>query len=265
MNNDVLISLDKKLDQLVSLSTSCHEEYSQAVFSDPNNKLSELKKKGLCRVLSGVASTELLEELLLTPLIEAEKNKIRKEYFRIHSQDEERHFQLLSRYLKSSFGFVKTKKTLSDYLFYGFFFPVYVILFKKKPLYTLILIYCFETLSIYFYNHILLVSKREDLNELTKLLELIKKDEMRHIAGIKTQMNIMATMGHPAIGKFGRAFIKTLLNFFILDVSMSKWDFHNRSMRQRMKNLGVDTEKFTSEIKANKKQTMAELNQIFNK
>jgi hypothetical protein len=265
MNQDTITSLENKLKNLIKSSDLCHQEHAHSIFSDQNNKLTDKKVKGLSRMLSGVASTELLEELLLTPLIRYAGTQVRKDYYTSHSLDEDRHYQLLTRYLKVSFNFEKTRKSFSDYLFYGFFFPLYIALFKKKPLYTLVLIYCFETLSIYFYTHVLEVAKRENLDELAALLELIKKDEMRHIAGVKTQMQIMANEGHPPISIRGRWLIKSLLHFFILDVSMSKWDIHNSSMRKRMQSLGVDTIKFTNELKQNKVDTMTELDNIFNR
>lgn len=264
MSQEKIKTLELKLEILINKANSCHQENCNKTFSDKTHRMTEIKLKSLCRVLSGVASTELLEELLLTPLIKKAKNNIRKDYYISHSLDEERHYQLLTRYLKVGFGFVKTKKSLSDYIFYGLFFPLYISIFKGKPLFTLVLIYCFETLSIYFYTHILEVAKKENLAELTSLLELIKKDEMRHIAGIKSQMQIMATEGHPPINFFEKGLIKILLSFFILDVSMSKWDIHNRAMRARMQSLGVNTNQFTSELRQNKTDTMDVLESIFN-
>jgi hypothetical protein len=240
-----MLELEKKLQQLTDIANSVDKGDREKSFVDENaTSIEESRRLGYQRILSGVATTEHLEDLILDPIIKQyTSHQAISEYLKCHKNDEDRHFFMLNRYLKETFTYVKNHKTLSDRIFYDRVFPVVNKIFEMRPIYALVLIRSFEKLSIGFYKSIVKSAKADKLNGMVDLLDHIMKDELRHIAGIESVIKWEAQRGLK-LKKIELPVIKGMLKLLLLDVNMQPYAIHNRSMRERMLAIDVDLELF---------------------
>ncbi len=236
----------KYLDQLIKLSKHSFEvdklakEYSQ----DDSGKVSSDEIQALCKVLSGVATTEKLEDLLISPAICTYKEEAIVNYLEGHALDERRHHDNLSQYLSKTFNFSKDHKSISDYLFYEGIIPFLLKYLKRKPVRIYMLIYFFEKLSLYFYDSVNEFSKKKGLTKLSELIVDIKKDESRHIKG----MSLMIDSEKDVLTNMDKWIFIVIAKIISLDINVSGWAIHNKKMRKSFKTLKINPEDFMGRV-----------------
>lgn len=213
-------------------------------------------KKGVCRIISGAATTEKLEDFILTPVMEYFKdNEVVVEYIKTHKRDEDRHFYQMNSYLKKTFDFEKTEKSFSDKLFYDKVFPQVSKFFHKKPIYAVIILRAYERISLDFYKAIRDGVKAHGCTHLGDLLDIVTKDELRHLSGLEAIMKLEVERGKK-LKAYEIKLLKGLLYFLLLDITQTKWAVHNYEMRKHLMEIGVDCEKLYKDCQAVVNETM---------
>lgn len=213
-------------------------------------------RKGICRIISGAATTEKLEDVILTPVMNYYQNDaIIVEYIQSHKKDEDRHFYQMNSYLKKTFDFEKTEKSFSDKLFYDTVFPRVSKLFARKPIYAVIILRAYERISLDFYKAIRDGVKAQGCVHLGDLLDVVTKDELRHLAGLETIMKLEVERGKK-LKAFELKLLKGILYFLLLDITQTKWAVHNYEMRKHLMDLGVDCEKLYRDCQAVVNETL---------
>ena len=219
------------------------------MFSDYVSHLSERKVRSWCKVISGVSTTESIEDLLIGPMLNSKNEDPKvKAYLKYHGADESRHHKMLDQYLESSFKYIKTSDTFSDILFHNVFFPMVTKIFNKKPIYGYILLRALEKFSILFYDSLEKCAKSDGMNSFVELLGVVKKDELRHIAGV-TELIKYEISKHGPLSRIDIHFVKGLITVMLLDINLSQFAIHNRKMRKSMIEIGIDPEKFNHDCK----------------
>lgn len=239
--------LNEKLKSLIVKSNEADQFFWNnepiMIIRDADN-VPENIKKGICRIISGVATTEKLEDVILTPVLNYYNNDaVLVDYIKSHKKDEDRHFYQLNSYLKKTFDFEKTQKSFSDRLFYDVVFPKVSKLFDRKPIYAVIILRAYERISLDFYKSVKEGAKAHGLLHLADLLDIITKDELRHLSGLETIMRLEVERGKK-LKSYEYKLLRGLLYFLLLDITQTKWAVHNYEMRKHLMDLGVDCEKF---------------------
>ena len=234
-----------RLQTLTLRNNEAHERFSNLNSMDSTQNLTTSKRAGWCRILSSVATTESVEQTLMTPLEKGFKDSPEiLRYLESHKQDEMRHHETLNRYLKNTFHYVKLKRTLSDQIIYDLALPQIAKLFQYKPIYGLSMLLFFEIYGIAFYKTFRAQARADQLPELAHIVQLIEKDELRHLSGLDTLYSYSLSV-HGPCSWFDRKIILWFLKILVLDVNMSRWAFHNRKVRAHAMKAGLDPDVLT--------------------
>ena len=237
-----------KILNLTEHNLKAHSLYSHANPVDRVDGLDDRKKQGWRRILSSVATTESVEEIMMLPLEKAFKDYPEiVRYLVSHKQDETRHHQLLNRYLKNTFDYVKIERTFSDRWIYDRILPRVAKRLESKPLYGLAMLLFFEMYGVGFYKNFKNQAERDGLSGLAEVVKLIEKVELRHMSGL----DLLCSYYMSSSGRNGRVtwFESLLLRFclliLVLDVNMSRWAIHNLEVREHVKMMGLDPHDLT--------------------
>ena len=77
------------------------------------------------------------------------------EYLKVHGQDEVKHFQWLTQYVKENTQYVRKGKSLSDQIFYEGLLPRIGAYAEEKPVYLFCLMYFYELFTLDFYKELI--------------------------------------------------------------------------------------------------------------
>lgn len=238
------ISQFPQLVTLTQKNKTAHIQFESWDQRDEIFHLSNSKKEGWKKILSSVATTEAVENVLMTELKKAYQDKDELlSYLSSHQLDEYRHHKNITKYLTNTFQYQKTKRTFSDKIIYDITFPKITKMFSKKPIYGLGLLLFFEIYGVNFYKQFKESAKHDGLNELAKLISQIEEDEQRHIAGIKILLTEQKNT--TKINRKDVIFFKFILSIVTLDVNMSFWAFHNRKVRKHIFQIGLNPNRLT--------------------
>lgn len=200
-------------------------------------------------LLSSAASAEAEEEHLVRPLIDAFANSPAiVEYLNRHADDELRHAVELQAYLKTTFGYVKTKRTLSDRIFYDLIFKGLGPLMQKRPLVFIATLLFYEVFAEDFYTTIRKKADQDQLSSLSEYLRRVQHDELRHRAGIKLLFAYWSESEFP-LYKSDFFWMKVLIGVVRLDISANWWALWNRKLRRSLKALDIDPSLFNQKAK----------------
>ena len=226
-------------------------------WGDDLSHLSGEKRASWKRILSSVATTETLEESIMGPIALAfggDEDSAR--YLAVHAADEARHYNLLTRYLKNTFGYVKSRRTLMDQVLYDRVIPGVARVFRSKPTYGLALLHAYEKFSIVFYERLIHEARQDGAQSLLTILTSIEKDERRHIAGMEQLLRLeLSRTGGASFTD--RAAMRAILNLMLVDVDMRPWALHNREVREHLVRLGFDPLAVTSAARATAEDTLS--------
>ena len=206
------------------------------------------------RILSAIATSESMEHHVLAPLILVyQPNREDTLVLYRHSADERRHAELLLRYLRETFSYIKRKPTNSDRIFYYVLLPSLRFFVKKNPLVGFSLLYFYELFSVQLYANLRKKAKIENLSTLESLLLEIEKDEYRHIDSMRNFI-----LRFP-IGNTDRILIYILVSIFRLDIHMGKLAIHNRMLRKYFLHLGIHPDLVVNKCSAKARKQCIEL------
>lgn len=254
-------SLSTHKERLATLATHGAEADRLQSGLEPRDDVSHLsadRRAGWRRILSSVATTEGVERTLMDPIREAFASEPEiLAFVTTHQQDEHRHHVLLSRYLKNTFDYVKTKRTTSDKIIYDRVFPRLARLFRRKPLYGLSMLHFIENYGVSFYRGFKAQAEADGLHELVRLLKQIEKDELRHMAGLDALIAILEHGAAP-LTLTDKLWIRGCLEAMALDINMRPWAVHNREVRDHVLKLDLDPEALTRAARAAVTKTYAE-------
>lgn len=213
------------------------------------------QKAAWTTVLSSSASAEAEEEHLVRPLVaffSFEPNV--SEYISRHALDELRHASQLKVYLRETFSYVKTNRTLSDRIIYDQIFAKISPYVARRPLPFIATLMFYEIFAEDFYACLRAKAEEFSLPELATYLRSIQKDELRHRAGIKWLFSYWHYANLP-VQKEDPFLMKLFMLIVKLDISTSWWAFWNRKLRRSLKTLGINANEFS--VKAEKYGQMA--------
>lgn len=233
-----------KLELFIQKQKESYLKFKSWNKSDDPKNLSPIKYAGWKRVLSSIATTEAIEEIMMNELkIPFLNNPTCLDYMLGHQQDEQKHAKQIAEYTQNTFNYKKTKRTLSDKILYDRIFPKLFKYFSNKPIYGLAMLLFFEIYALTFYKKVKNQAELDGLSALSELIGLIMQDEQRHLAGAsilfeEQKKQIKRTL----LNKF-------LLRFFlalaVLDLNMNRWAFYNRQVRLHMLKIGLKPSELT--------------------
>ena len=205
--------------------------------------LSAEKQNAWANFLSSIATTESIETMLIEPIRKAFGSSMATlDYLDAHGDDERRHHQLLTSYVKRTFGFEKKHRSGTDLVVYGFLLPHFSRLGRYKPLYLLTPLRFYEAFSLEFYKVLKILAQADGLPRLVALIQSIEKDELRHLAGLDTLVHkYRENTGTPS--RADLMLIRSVLNLLLFDINIAPWAVHNRKVRRNALTIGIDPAK----------------------
>jgi hypothetical protein len=251
---------EARLAVLIEASLRNKEKGAPRVPADSIGKLSQEKRAGWARFLSSIATTESIEEAIIAPIgiHHAFASPSAQEFLRHQEEDERRHFDLLTDYVKETFDYRKTKKSVSDLVIYDTILPKLGRLFRDWPVGPLVCIQFYEAFSLYFYKLLKECATRDELFGLVSILEAIEKDELRHLSGIGVLVQKWKeTKGLP--GKLEVTGIRALLQLLLIDIDLAPWAIHNREVRRSALAIGLDVQKMGKAARKSANETLEKL------
>ncbi len=233
---------EKRLQALVDAGTRARAEATED-FVDSCGSLSTEKKNAWASFLCSIATTESIETMLIDPIRKAfAGSKAIVAYLDAHADDERRHYDLLTAYVKRTFAFEKTHRSTTDVIVYGFLLPKFSTLGQKKPLYLLTPLRFYEAFSLEFYNILKVLAVADELPQLVSLIQSIEKDELRHLAGLDALVReYRESSGVPSAGDL--LLINSVLKLLLFDINIAPWAVHNRRVRRNALAIGINPDK----------------------
>ncbi len=213
---------------------------------DSVNHLTLVQQTAWTSILSSSASAEAEEEHLVRPLIEYFSFAPDvSEYVGHHALDELRHARQTKIYLRETFGFVKTKRTLSDRIIYDQIFSRLESLVLARPLPFVATLLFYEIFAEDFYAQLREKAEVMQLPHLASYLRNVQKDELRHRAGIKWLFSYWNYANLP-VHKTDTIWMKAMIFIVKMDISASWWAFWNRRLRKSLKVLGINPNQYSN-------------------
>jgi ribonucleotide reductase beta subunit family protein with ferritin-like domain len=198
--------------------------------------LTPQKRAAWIRVLSAIQTSEMMEYQVLDPLLVALRDNVEASRFLIdQSHDEKRHGESIRSYLLENFAFEKTAPTFSDRMFYALIFPLARRFLFNKALFGFAILLFYERFSVGLYVQLLKRARKDELFELSDLIESILKDESKHIHGLRKLLKAL-----PQASRAKRWVLKWTLSLVSKDVSFERWAIHNREIRKQLQVLQID-------------------------
>lgn len=251
-----------RLQEIILKLTEEGESVSDTLpfsLKDPVEHLSVERINAWKGLLSSAASAEQSEEMVIDPVLRAfDYNPLLKRYLKTHMRDEQRHQIHLKEYVKTTFDFVKKKKTLTDIVIYKGVFAGVKQISDKRPLPIITAILFYEWFAEEFYSELMAQAEKDKLHNLKKLFERIEKDELRHRAGIKALLALWKKEGRK-IDRTDYLLTQFLLGVTRMDVNTASWAFYNNRLKTNLTALGLDTESIYQRSKAYAQKALDEL------
>jgi hypothetical protein len=207
------------------------------------------KRDGWARFLSSIATTESIEDSLIQPLFKAFSGDAATEaYLETHAADERRHFGLITGYVKRSFDFVKTRRSLMDRIVYDTILPRIAFLGERRPLFFVGILRFYEAFSLDFYKTLRRLAERDRLPVLLQLIQAIEKDELRHLAGLEALGRALrARQGAPSRAEL--LVVRGILELLLFDINTRAWALHNRRVRRTVLSIGLDPDEMARDAR----------------
>ncbi len=251
-----------RLQEIIRKLTEEGESISDTLefsLKDSTQHLSPERINAWKGLLSSAASAEQSEEMVIDPVLRAfSDNPLLQRYLKTHMRDEQRHQLHLKEYVKTSFDFIKKKKTLTDIIIYKGIFSGVKQFSDKRPLPIITAILFYEWFAEEFYSELMAQAEQDKLHNLKKLFERIERDELRHRAGIKALLALWKKEGKK-IDRTDYLLTQILLGVTRLDVNTASWAFYNKTLRANLTALGLNTEKIYARSKAYADKALREL------
>jgi hypothetical protein len=232
----------QRLAVLARHGREAHARTADWNWSDDLAHLSSERRAAWARVLSSLATAESIEETVLLPMVEGLRHDSEAvEYIKVHGRDEERHFKLLSRYLRNTFGYRKKHRTLTDRMIYDGVLPRLVKSFRRKPIPGLAMIHAYEKISLPYYAALRREAQADGAQNLVTLIRIIEKDELRHVAGVEALLG-QEIARNGGLSWLDQGMIRGVLQMVRTDADLGPWAFHNRELRTCIERLGIDAD-----------------------
>jgi hypothetical protein len=218
--------------------------------------LTQARRDGWAGFLSSIATTESVEHLLIDPLKESFPGDAEVlDYLVSHSTDEQRHFEVFRDYVRTTFGFEKRRRSLSDRIVYDTFLPKIAQAARKRPMLALAMLRFYEAFSIDFYRTLKKLALGDGLESLNTIIRSIEKDELRHLAGLEELIRRLKARGvRPAM--LDRALIRTILFVLVADIDIRAWAIYNRKVRKRACAVGIDPDTMSAQARKAARESM---------
>lgn len=219
------------------------------MYRDDATHLNPGQSRSLCRVLSALMTGEGSEALVFEPMLaslngSSSGSKRLAAYMEQHSQDEQRHADSLQTYLKETFSYQKSRKTVTDVLLYDALVPRAAAWIRREPRLGTAVLMAYEIYTSYVYNALHGRAQALRLPTLASLAAGIMEDEKRHLAGV-----LWLGRHFPALSLRGRLRLKFLLRVFRWDVGIGRASLHNRSLRRGFIGVGIDEGGFSAMVR----------------
>jgi len=217
------------------------------------NALSEVKREAWKKLLSSVASVEATEDDVLKPVAEFFNSEpVLKNYLQSHAQDEYFHAELFKGYVKETFSYVKTKRSLTDQLIYDRALPFLANRAQNRPIPFALAVLFYERYASFFYEKLKTQAAVDGLRGLVRLIEAVEKDERRHMIGIESVVHYIQL--EKKIDFIDRVSTRSLLELLLVDVNQSRYAIYNRKVRRSMQAIGIDPDYICEKGKWSAKQ-----------
>lgn len=226
-----LVKLMHESDMLLNTSVNFSEQNMNSISSD--------RRHAWGSMLSSLATSEKIENLILDPLIE--KYTVEDEpvgrYLQAHSRDELKHYNWLTQYVKENTQYVRTGKSLSDRIFYDFLLPRLALYAQTQAIYLFAIMYFYELFTLDLYKELIRAANEDQLPNAQNIFLNIRTDEVRHCQAAKDLIRFTLQKSPASI--FDRIIIRLWLRLFQLDMSTFFWCIHNKRVRQSTRGLGI--------------------------
>ena len=224
-------------------------------------KINESEKNAWAAFLLSIATTESIEESIISPLLKTfAGDALVERCIDYHARDERRHHSLLSEYVQKTFSREKKTRTASDILVYDTLLPKITSALALRPACLLGILYFYEIFSVDFYKVLKSRAHAHDLPGLFDLLQTLEKDELRHLACLQALMDRL-----PARSLAGRisdaAFLRSTLELLLIDINPSRWAYHNRHVRKNVLTLGMDPIKMSTDARKSARRALQFINE----
>ncbi|MBI3541685.1 MAG: hypothetical protein HY075_00200 [Deltaproteobacteria bacterium] len=242
--------LETRLRTLIDASSRAKQAETASPFVDKVPALAADKREAWSAFLCSIATTESIETMIIEPIRRAFSwSPFVLEYLQAHGDDERRHYELLSGYVKRTFDYEKRRKSLSDVVVYGTLLPGFARVGHRKPLYLLAALRFYEAFSLDFYKILKTLATTDGLHSLVVLIQTIEKDELRHLAGLDALVRAHCEEHGPpsAADLLG---IRSLLNLLLFDINIAPWAVYNRRVRRNALAIGVEPARMNRDARA---------------
>lgn len=230
----------RRLELLTRHSDDAQSDHGDWQPVDDLSEASPARQAAWKRILCSVASTERLEGTLLAPIREAFRDDpAALSYLDSQSRDENRHAQLLTRYVRNTFHHERKTRSLASRVIYDRLLPKVAESFREHPIVGLALLLTYERFSLKFYPQLREAAEKDGAAVLLQLVQRVEKDELRHLAGVEALIGREIRRNGPvSAGTLVAA--RAALAIFRVDSSMSPLALHNREVRGHLLALGFD-------------------------
>lgn len=250
------MNFDERFEHLAERARETDRTYRDRVFADSPETMSDVRRAAWCRVLTSAANSEFLEEVLLAPVAEAFRgDRAAAGYLGTHGRDEQRHGDLLRRYVKETFWQERRGSGVFTRLLYGALMPAVSRLFRSRPLYGCALMFAYEKFSLTFYREAAGAAQADGADALVQLLQTIGRDEAHHLAGVELLMRRLLARGRRP-GRADRGAIRAILGLVVLDTDFRPWALHNRGFRAHLDVLGIDPSRISRAARTAAEETI---------
>jgi rubrerythrin len=226
---------------------------------DSIDHLSPEERLAWAHILSSAASAEAEEENMVRPLADFFKNVTPiRDYIQFHAQDENRHARLLKEYIAKTFQYEKKTKTLTDKIIYEQIFTRLRNWGERRPLPFLATLLFYEMFAEEFYSQLKISAEKAGLQKLVQFFSVIQKDELRHLAGLKSLFSYWRHQEFP-VTTADLAITRLLMMIVKADVSTHRLSFYNNRLRKNMIAIGIMPDWMSEQTSVFSKRTYQEI------
>ncbi len=230
----------RRLEILTRHADDAQSEHGEWQPSDELSSASPTRQAAWKRILCTIASTERIEGTLLVPIRDAFRDDpAALSFLDSQTRDENRHAQLLLRYVKNTFNHERKTRSLASRVIYDRLLPMVAESFRENPIVGLALLLTYERFSLKFYPQLRAAAEKDGAENLLQLVRRIEKDELRHLSGVEALIGREIQRNGPASAATLVA-ARAALAIFRVDSSMSPLALHNREVRGHLLDLGFD-------------------------
>jgi hypothetical protein len=229
----------EKLKTLVDHAIKINERPFDPPAADEAKGVDPALQAAWGRFLLSIATTESIEESLISPLKKTfQNNPLAQQCLHFHAIDERRHFSTLTEYVFRTFHLRKTKRSHSDVIVYDTILPKITSALGRSPACLIGILYFYEIFSVDFYKSLKEKAHQSSLPQLVTLIQALEKDELRHLACLETLMAHLEPRGRLKTSVDQLA-LRAILELLMIDIETSPWAIHNRKVRKTVLTIGL--------------------------